>query len=166
MGASDGMTAMEDAAAGRTGHGFAQPERIERSAGGVVVRSLAGVWHALVIRDPYGNWSLPKGHIEGGESLREAAAREVEEETGLAPEEVGPKIATVDWTFRYGSEFVHKYCTFFLMRSRFGDAVPQLDEGISVCRWLPVPDAAARIVYDNTRAVVLRAHDMIEEVGW
>ena len=104
-------------------------ERIERSAGGVVVRSLAGVWHALLIRDAYGNWGLPKGHIEGGESLREAAAREVAEETGLTPEEVGPKIATVDWTFRKGRAIVHKYCTFFLMRNRFGKAVPQARRG-------------------------------------
>ena len=143
-----------------------QPQSIERSAGGVVVRSQAGVWHALLIRDPYGNWSLPKGHIEGGESLREAAAREVAEETGLAPDEVGPKIDTVDWTFRTGRGTVHKYCTFYLMRSRFGNAVPQLDEGISECRWLPVPDAADRIVYENTRSVVLRAHDKIAEAGW
>lgn len=141
-------------------------ERIERSAGGVVVRSLAGVWHALLIRDPYGNWSLPKGHIEGGESLREAAAREVEEETGLAPEVVGPKIGTVDWTFGRGRGKVHKYCTFFLMRSRNGNTSPQLEEGISDCAWLPVPEAAARIAYDNTRSVVLRAGEKIAEAGW
>lgn len=141
-------------------------EVIERSAGGVVVRSLAGVWHALLIRDGYGNWGLPKGHIEGGESLREAAAREVAEETGLTPEVVGPKIATVDWTFRKGRGIVHKYCTFFLMRSRSGNTEPQVDEGITACMWLPVPDAAARIVYDNTRSVVLRAGEKIAEAGW
>lgn len=132
----------------------------------MVVRSLAGVWHVLLIRDPYGNWSLPKGHVEGGESLRDAAAREVEEETGLAPEEVGPKIGTVDWTFRKGRGIVHKYCTFFLMKSRPGEAVPRLDEGISECLWLPVRDAAGRIVYENTRSVVLRADDMIAKAGW
>ena len=141
-------------------------QRIERSAGGVVVRPLAGIWYALVIKDPYGNWGLPKGHIEGGESLRETAAREVEEETGIRPDLVGPKIDTVDWTFRQGDEMIHKYCTFFLMRSRMGKAVPQLDEGITKCVWLPVPDAASRIIYLDTRDVVLRADDKIEEAGW
>ena len=61
---------------------------------------------------------------------------------------------------------MHKYCTFFLMRSRFGNTVPQADEGITDCRWLPVPEAAARIVYKNTRAVVLRAGEKIGEAGW
>ena len=140
--------------------------RIERSAGGVVVRPLAGSWHALLIKDPYGKWSLPKGHIEGGESLREAAVREVEEETGIRPEAVGPKIDTVDWTFRQGDETIHKYCTFFLMRSRNGEAVPQSEEGITACMWLPVRDAAARIRYPDTREVVLRADDKIAEAGW
>ncbi len=140
--------------------------RIERSAGGVVVRALAGCWHALLIKDPYGKWSLPKGHMEGGESLREAAVREVEEETGIRPEVVGPRIDTVDWTFRDGDETIHKYCTFFLMRSRRGDAVPQSEEGITACMWLPVPDAASRVAYADTRNVVLRVDEMIAEAGW
>ncbi|MYA64370.1 MAG: NUDIX hydrolase [Gemmatimonadetes bacterium] len=140
--------------------------RVERSAGGVVVRPLGGSWHALLIRDPYGKWSLPKGHIEGGESLREAALREVEEETGIRPEVVGPKIDTVDWTFRKDDETVHKFCTFFLMRSRNGEPVPQTEEGITACTWLPMPDAASRVAYADTRNVVLRAGDKIAEAGW
>ena len=140
--------------------------RIERSAGGVVVRLLGGTWHVLLIKDPYGKWSLPKGHMEGGESMREAAAREVEEETAVRPDLVGPKIDTVDWTFRHGDDTVHKYCTFFLMRSRAGDPAPRREEGITDCAWLPLSDAATRIVYEDTRGVVLRAREMISEAGW
>ncbi len=149
------------------GHrGRSGPWRIERSAGGVVVRPLAGIWHALLIRDPYGNWSLPKGHIEGGESLRETAAREVEEETGISPDVVGPKIGTIDWTFRQGRDTIHKFCTFFLMRSRAGEPVPQQAEGITACAWIPLHDAAGRIRYADTRKVVQRAGALITEAGW
>ena len=140
--------------------------RIERSAGGVVVRLLAGAWHALLIRDPSGNWSLPKGHIEGGETLREAAAREVEEETGIRPDAVGPKIDTVDWVFRRRRTLVHKFCTFFLMRSRVGEPRPQLAEGITECAWVPLSDAADRVPYPDTSQVVRRALVEIDEAGW
>ena len=149
-----------------TDHDPRTAARIERSAGGVVVRALAGNWHALLIRDPYGKWSLPKGHIEGGETLREAAVREVEEETGIRPNVVGPRIDTVDWRFRDGDYTFDKYCTFFLMRSRHGEAVPQSEEGITACMWLPVQDAASRVAYADTREVVRRADEKIAEAGW
>ena len=149
-----------------TGHDLQRAARIERSAGGVVVRAVSGGWHALLIRDPYGKWSLPKGHLENGESLREAAAREVEEETGIRPEVVGPRIDTIDWTFRDGDETIHKYCTFFLMRSRGGEAVPRSEEGITACMWLPVGDAASRVAYADTRGVVHRVDEKIAEAGW
>ena len=60
--------------------------RIEHSSGGVVARRVDGSVHLLLIRDPYGKWGLPKGHVENGESSFEAALREVREETGLATE--------------------------------------------------------------------------------
>lgn len=50
------------------------------AAGGVVVDD-AGRW-LLIHRN--GRWDLPKGHLEAGESLEQCAAREVEEETGVA----------------------------------------------------------------------------------
>ena len=56
--------------------------REEWSAGGVVLRRIRGVLHALLIKDPYGNWGLPKGHLEGTEGPQQAGLREVEEETG------------------------------------------------------------------------------------
>ena len=49
---------------------------VERSAGGVVVRTLNGNLHVLLIRDPYRKWGLPKGHLEDGEGAADAAPSE------------------------------------------------------------------------------------------
>lgn len=131
--------------------------RIEHSAGGVVIRTVAGAHHVLVIRDPYDNWGLPKGHLERGESAAAAALREVHEETGLAGVELGPELGSIDWYFRAEGHAVHKFCTFFLMRSEVGEPVPQRSEGISACLWVPLDDALRKIAYDNTREMIARA---------
>lgn len=135
--------------------------RVERSAGGVVVRVIAGEPHVLVIRDPYQNWGLPKGHLKQGEGSGEAAVREVREETGLVDVALGQELATIDWYFRAEGKLVHKFCAFYLMRSETGDPTPQLSEGITECVWLPLPEAAARISYDNARDVVTVARDVL-----
>lgn len=134
--------------------------RVERSAGGVVVRRVGDVLNALVIRDPYGNWGLPKGHLENGESSGEAALREVAEETGLDGLRLGPELATIDWYFRASGKLIHKFCAFYLMASDAGDPVPEEAEGITECVWLSLDDAEARITYDNAREVVRVARDI------
>ncbi len=119
--------------------------------------------HVLVIRDPYENWGLPKGHLENGESAGEAALREVAEETGLEDLSLGQELATIDWYFRSGRKLVHKYCVFYLMSSIQGDPVPQAEEGITDCVWVPVSEVEARITYDNAREVVAVACRLVQE---
>lgn len=136
--------------------------RVERSAGGVVIRKVDDVPMALVIRDPYGNWGLPKGHLENGEGPGEAALREVGEETGLGDLKLGPELATIDWYFRAGTRLIHKFCAFYLMASEAGKPVPEEAEGITECVWLPLEEAEARITYDNAREVVRVARELTE----
>lgn len=139
--------------------------RRERSAGGVVVRTREAVPHVLLIRDPYRNWGLPKGHVEPDEDPAAAALREVREETGLEHLELGPFLGTIDWYFRLGSDLIHKFCGFYLMRSERGEPAPEVTEGITECRWLSVDEAIRQISYDNTRGVLRKAAKLLERVS-
>jgi 8-oxo-dGTP pyrophosphatase MutT (NUDIX family) len=137
--------------------------RVERSAGGVVVRRIGGEMHVLLIRDPYHNWGLPKGHVELEEDAATAALREVREETGLEQLSLGPELETIDWYFRLKGTLVHKFCAFYLMGSVEGGTVPEVEEGITECVWLPVDEALTRITYDNARAVLGRAAELLAQ---
>jgi 8-oxo-dGTP pyrophosphatase MutT (NUDIX family) len=137
--------------------------RIERevSAGGVVFRRTEdGVTRFLLIRDSYRHWGLPKGHLEDGETPAAAASRETFEETGLADLRLHGPIRIIDWHFRFRGRRIHKYCHFFLFESPAAEAVPQVDEGITACRWLPLDEALGTLSYDNARGVLKRAGEM------
>ena len=146
----------------RGGQPAARP-RIERSAGGVVLRRIGGHLHALLIRDPYDNWGLPKGHLEQGEGAREAALREVGEETGLTSVQIGAELGSIDWYFRHRGRVIHKYCTFFLMTSSCGELCPAVDEGITRCVWVTLDEAVERISYDNAREMIERTIVIVRE---
>src|ERR1700733_4698583 len=61
-----------------------QPSEIVFAAGAILCReSKSGPEVLLVHRRRYGDWTLPKGKVESGESFEEAALREVREETGF-----------------------------------------------------------------------------------
>ena len=140
--------------------------REEVSAGGIVFRYERGPDGALrpvflLIRDSYRNWGFPKGHLEAGEGPECAAVREVAEETGLSGLVVYGAIATIDWYFRFRGRLVHKVCHFYLMRTECAATCPQLDEGITACRWAPFAEAVALVSYANARLVLERAHAMV-----
>jgi 8-oxo-dGTP pyrophosphatase MutT (NUDIX family) len=133
----------------------------EVSAGGIVFRrSSDGRVRFLLIRDSYQNWGFPKGHLENGETPREAALRETEEETGLPALAVHGPIRIIDWFFRFRGRFIHKHCHFFLMESLEGEPLPQQDEGITACRWCTYEEALETLSYDNARGVLRRAGEM------
>lgn len=135
----------------------ARKPRVETSAGGVVFRRVGANLRFLLIRDPYDNWGLPKGHLEDGETLEAAALREVAEETGLANLAVHAPLPTIDWFFRDGDHVIHKFCHFFLLESEQGEPSPQRDEGISDCIWCSYRKAMRTVSYDNARDVLRAA---------
>jgi 8-oxo-dGTP pyrophosphatase MutT (NUDIX family) len=135
----------------------------ETSAGGVVFRCTEGGPQFLLINDAYKNWGFPKGHVRDGETPDDAAARETREETGLTELIARGSLGVVDWYFRFRGKLIHKYCHFFLFESPSGLPKPQIEEGITDCRWYPHAEALDRISYDNARRVLVRAVEILPD---
>ena len=138
----------------------------EISAGGVVYRRREGEIEIALIAVRYDGelrWSLPKGLVERGEHLEEAAVREVREETGLVarPEH---RLPPIEYWFveREGEERVrhHKKVYFFLMRWEGGDP-SEHDWEVEDVRWFPLDQAIERVRYKTEREVLERARGIL-----
>ncbi len=143
---------------------FAQ---IELSAGGVIYRDAAGLGlQLLLIRDSYGNWGFPKGHIEAGEDAAAAALRECREETGLSRLRLVAPLGSTDWYFQHGGALIHKFCDYFLVEVTGDDAArPQKREGIQACEWLSPAQILQRVTYDNARQIAIQAIELAGRSG-
>ena len=145
-----------------------RPRRAKRevSAGGIVFRRFPdpGTHRFLLIRDSYGHWGFPKGHLEDAESPVEAAARETTEETGLGELRLHATLETIDWYFRLRGKLIHKFCHFFLFESPAGEPVPQADEGITECIWVSFEEAIEQLGYENARGVLRRAGELTQQL--
>jgi 8-oxo-dGTP pyrophosphatase MutT (NUDIX family) len=115
-----------------------------------VVRRLDGGGRevAIVHRARYDDWSLPKGKLDAGEGWRDAALREVAEETGLRCEAV-EELAPSRYRDRKGRS---KEVRWWLMRPLGGSFAP--NDEVDALRWVPVEDAAAQLDYENDRELV------------
>lgn len=141
----------------------------ETSAGGLVIDDIDRPRHeqmaALIGRvDRRGRilWSLPKGHIEQGETAEQTAIREVAEETGIHGH-VLAALGSIDYWFVTEGRRVHKTVHHYLMRFSGGELC---DEDIEVAEvaWVPVAELPDRLAYADERRLAKVAHELIERL--
>jgi 8-oxo-dGTP pyrophosphatase MutT (NUDIX family) len=122
------------------------------AAGGVLWRKAAdsdALEVALIHRNRYDDWSLPKGKIEPGETAPVAAVREIDEETGYAAE-LGRWLTTLS----YPVDHHNKKVTYWAARAVGGEFAP--NDEVDQMIWLPVADAMKRVSYPLDRKVLRR----------
>jgi len=149
------------------------PERLrtvhETSAGGLVIDGIDGPREeqvaALIGRiDRRGRmlWSLPKGHIEQGETAEQTAIREVAEETGIQGK-VLAALGSIDYWFVTEGHRVHKTVHHYLMRFSGGELSDE-DVEVTEVAWVPLHELPSRLAYADERRLAEVAGELIDKL--
>lgn len=125
----------------------------EFSAGGLVFNKQGQI---LVIQ-PTGHdyWMFPKGHLDEGETTKEAALREVQEETG-AEAEIVEKIGDTKYVYTWEGEKRFKVVTWFLMNYISGDITKHSWETSDV-RWVEPEKALGMLSFAGDKGLLKQA---------
>ena len=127
------------------------------------MRTDAGVEVCLIRPAGRTVWGLPKGGIEHGETLEQAAVREVAEETGISGV-IDAELGAIDYSFysREQSSRIHKTVHYYLMHATGGDTANH-DHEVSEARWTTLREALRLMTYPNEREMVRRAAEALGE---
>lgn len=139
----------------------------ETSAGGLVLdRRAPDARAALIGRlDRRGRllWSLPKGHLEIGETAEEAAIREVAEETGIRGRVIAP-LGVIDFWFVADDRRIHKTVHHYLLVAEAGE-LSDADLEVTEVEWVPLDQVAIRLAYADERRLVAHIVDLLRETA-
>jgi ADP-ribose pyrophosphatase YjhB (NUDIX family) len=136
----------------------------EVSAGGLVIDQ-TGTKGLLIgrkdLKDQSGQrllWSLPKGHIEEGETPEQAAIREVQEETGIESE-ISKSLGVIDFWFMAGGKRIHKTVHHYLFKEVGGTLAPQVSE-VDDVGWFPLEDVIGLLAYPDEKKLISKSGEL------
>jgi len=121
----------------------------QHSAGGVITRTLNGSLEILLVMHRDKKFGFPKGHIEAGENEKDAAQREIIEETGYSEVIIGEKMGVIERD-SIDSNGRHVLKDIVMFRAEIsGDRRVSPDEDIV---WVGLSDAMGRFWYAEDNA--------------
>lgn len=135
----------------------------EFSSGGVVIRKDRSGLSVLLIKDIYGFWTWPKGHIEEGETDSQAAAREIIEETGLDKVEVLDELGEEKYKFIRGKEGVSKKVKIFLVHATGKKDLSIQKSEVLEARWCDPEEAIGKVGYENADRYIRKALELFRK---
>lgn len=130
----------------------------EPTAGGVAFRYSRNdpqTVEILLIQDSKGRWTIPKGHIEEGETARQTAEREIREETGLAKMKVLNWLGKINFRYRRGNSLVLMTTEIFLVKALGDTDAVKPEKWMKSIAWLSAPEALEKIEYEDIGKLIL-----------
>ncbi len=130
----------------------------EPTSGGIVFRkSATNEIEILLIQDAKNRWTIPKGHIEEGESSKETAEREIREETGLQEMKVLNWLGKINFRYRRQQSLVLMTTEIFLVQGLGDTDALKPEEWMNGIKWFPATEALDKIEYEDIGKIILLA---------
>lgn len=130
---------------------------MEQSAGVVLFRSIREDSLFLLLRYPAGHWDFVKGRKEPGETARQTAIRESEEETGITDMDfVKGFRQKIRYSYSCNGHIIRKQVTFFLARAKTSDV--RLSDEHQDFVWTNYNQSMRRVTFRNARKLLYRAN--------
>jgi 8-oxo-dGTP pyrophosphatase MutT (NUDIX family) len=136
----------------------------EPTAGGIVFRRIeTGAIEILLIQDAKDRWTIPKGHIEEGETAQQTARREIGEEAGLKNVDVLGWLGKIHFRYRRIDKLVLMTTQIYLVRARGDTNDIKKEEWMNGIQWFPFHDALEAIEYEDIGKLMLLAMKRIRQ---
>ncbi|MBR0482557.1 NUDIX domain-containing protein [Candidatus Saccharibacteria bacterium] len=135
----------------------------EPTAGGIVFRMTADQndIEILLIQDSKNRWTIPKGHIEPGETAKQTAVREIGEESGLKHVDVLAWLGKIHFKYRRQDKLVLMTTQVYLVQSLDSSEHPTKEKWMNGIRWFSFSDALDAIEYADIEKLMLLAKKRI-----
>ena len=129
----------------------------EKSAGFIIFNN--GKY--LLLHYIAGHWDFPKGHLEGKETPKQAAIRELKEETGITDAYIVKDFEhDIEYFFKRGPELVRKDVKFYLAETKVNEIKIATDEHQGY-EWLTYSEAIQRVTFPNAKEILKKAHQFL-----
>lgn len=139
----------------------------EPTAGGVVFRRnpKSNEIEILLIQDAKDRWTIPKGHIEEGETAKQAAEREIREETGLAEVKVLNWMGKINFRYRRAYSLVLMSTEIFLVQALGDTDSLKPEDWMNGIKWFSTNEALDKIEYEDIGKIILLSLQKIRQMG-
>lgn len=131
----------------------------EPTSGGIVFRLTKDRKdiEILLIQDSKERWTIPKGHIEPGETAKMTARREIEEETGLKNISILTWLGKIHFKYRRMDKLVLMTTQIYLVEAMDAHEQPMPERWMKGIRWFPFSEALGAVEYDDIEKLMLIA---------